>query len=197
MTEYRRTDDGVECPERESRAVSGAALAYDYVCRTPTLNGDVPCDRTEVLDDSTTGDVTIYASTPSGSLSNPQIALLQAACDRLCVPRCIDATVVAATPITINIVGTVWIYANLNRTQAEIEAAVTTQLLAYLAEVRIGGHKVPPSFRGVPYDALEGEMRKAAPITTVSLTTPAGDVAMTTGQVARLGTVSLTVVQVT
>lgn len=26
MTEYRRTDDGVECPERESRAVSGLEL---------------------------------------------------------------------------------------------------------------------------------------------------------------------------
>ncbi len=180
-----------------SLSPNGPPDAYDYIARSFDLNGGVLIDRTRVVKDSNTGDVVVYLAGPSGAVTAPDVAKVQDAYERLCAPLCIDPTAVSAGAITINIVCTVWIYTYRNMKTTDVQTAIQAALLEWVKTIGIGGDVIPAGTGAVFYDAIEGEIRKAVPIITVSVTTPAADFAVLGSQVVQLGTVTTTVVQVT
>jgi len=80
-----------------SRSPNGAAGAYEYVAKTPTLNGGVAINRTEILPPTGDGTLTLVVASTAGPVSAGDVALVQTAIDDLATPEIVTATVVSAT----------------------------------------------------------------------------------------------------
>lgn len=106
--------------------------------------------------------------------------------------------IIPATEVPVAITGTIWRSPAV--TNAQALSAVTDAVTTYLGTVPIGGVDVGAGLQGlVPLNDLELAMREATYlgqpcIRGVRLTAPTGDVVLTTGEVATLGTVTLSVV---
>jgi phage-related baseplate assembly protein len=164
----------------------GAAKAYLFVART-TPGSDVT--RVNLSDPTPQGAITVYLASASGPSAT--VALVNTAIQETVVPTGgPTATVVAATPVTIDVVSTVTILASANLTTGETQAAVLSALTAYFAEIPIGG------YAGKVYTSdLSGIIRGAHPkIVKVVLTSPAADATLAAGEVAVLGATTTTVV---
>ncbi len=76
---------------------NGAAGAYEYVAKTPALNGGVAVNRTRVIPPTGDGTVRIILAGPVGPVSAPDVALVQAAFDEQCTPEVVTAIAESAT----------------------------------------------------------------------------------------------------
>lgn len=177
---------------------NGPKEAYDFILRTPSLNGGVTVTRTKIVPESASGDVTCYVAGPSGEISGPDVALLQTAVETQAEPWTIDSEVLSADAVTVAVTSTVYLYASANMLSADVQALVAAHLTGWLPTVPIGGNE------GFLYrTAIEGEIKAAGrigaavgPLYRVAVTLPAGDTVLAPNQVAVLGTVTTTVVQV-
>jgi len=178
-------------------AISTMKGAYDYVARNPLLAGTSACTRVRTYTSTTdTGDVTVYCAGPAGGVTEADRILIEAGIVKYATPLCITPTVLAAANVTVPVTYTKHIYASSNKTAAEVAADDSDALLALFAGLDIGGDIIPPSDTGSVYQSLIlSTILSAHPESIrVVMTLPAGDTALTNGQVAALGTVTATIV---
>jgi phage-related baseplate assembly protein len=172
---------------------NGAAAAYEYLAKSTS----VLVNRVAVAANSSTGDVVVTLASPSGIVQPADVAIVNAAIQTQVVPLCITATVQSATALTIPVTCTVWVYTDANLTNAQVQALVSLQLSRYFASLKIGGDIVPPAGGKVFVDAIRGEIRQASSaIFHATIAAPSSDVSIATTQVAVLGAVTTSVIQV-
>lgn len=174
---------------------NGPKEAYRYVARDRTLSGTSACTRVRVYSDSDVGDVTVYCAGPSGGVSEPDRALVEAGILEWATPLCITPAVYAATNVAVAITYSLWIYKSCGKTAAEVAEDVETALEQMFADREIGGDVVTSGGTGKMYKSLiESTIRGVFPQAfRVSVSTPSGDTSLTQGQVATLGAVTATI----
>lgn len=185
-----------QCRDKlDSLSPSGAKGAYAYVARNSDLTGTNGITRVRVYDSSTTGDVTVYLAGPSGAVSSADRTLVEDAILEWATPLCITPTVTSASNVTVAVTYELWVYKSVNKTAAEIEAAVETALEDMFASRSIGGDIVAPATTGKLYLSLiESTIRSVYPQAfRVSVSAPAGDTSLANNEVAVLGTVTPTI----
>lgn len=178
-----------------SLSPNGPKDAYAYVARNSALTGTSAVTRVRVFASSDTGDVTYYVAGPSGGVSGPDLAKVQAAVARWATPLCITATGFSANGVVVPVTYTVWVYKSVNKTSAEVQASILAALEQMFATRPIGGDIIPPATTGALYKSMiDSTIRGTFPqIFRESSSVPAGDTALGNGDVAVLGTVTPTV----
>ena len=169
---------------------------YDYVARTPALSGATGITRSRTIGEGDTGDVTLYVAGPSGAVSAGDITAVTDAVNRLAASLCDTPTVSNTSNVVVAVTYTLWIYAAVGKTEAEITAAVEAALEAMFAARPIGGDIITPGGGGKLYKSLvDSTIRDALPALAfrVSVSAPAGDTALAISEVAALGTVTATI----
>lgn len=178
-----------------SLSPNGPAAAYSFVALNSTLTGISTISRVRVYDDSDTGDVTVYVAGPSGAVSSPDVAAVQAAVEQWATPLCITPTVISANAVTVNVTYSIWLYQSVNQTSSQIQAAILSALGQALALRPIGGDVIPPSGGMLYQSFLQDTIADVFPEQTfrVVVSLPSGDTSLGLGDVAELGVVTPTV----
>jgi hypothetical protein len=187
----------VQCRERLGRlSPNGPKEAYNDVARDSSLTGTTAITRVRTYGDSTTGTVTVYLAGPSGAVVEADRALVELAILEWATPICITPSVLSCTNVTVAVTYSMSLYKRSNVTAAEAAEVVETALEAAFAAQPIGGDILPPAVTGKLYQSLIlSTIRSAFPddAFNVTVSAPAGDTALTNGQVAVLGTVTPTI----
>lgn len=185
-----------QCRDKlDALSPNGPRGAYSFVARSRELTGTSAVSRVRVFSDSDTGDVDVILAGPSGVVSGPDVALVEAAILKWATPQCITPNVVSATAVSVPVSYQLWIYAGANKTSAEIQADIAAALAAMFARRPIGGDIISPATTGKLYKSLiESTIREVFPEAfRVAVSLPAADVDLTNTQVAVLGTVTPTI----
>lgn len=167
----------------ESLSPNGAAGAYEYVALNSTLTGAADITRALVVDNSTTGDVTVYLASSGGAAAGPDVTLVETALAQYATPQCVTLTVSSATAYPITITPTVYVYDSIGATESEIKTAVVTACETLFKGLPIGGD----GDSGKVYRArIIGAILATYPgyVFQVDLVAPAADVTLTAAQVA-------------
>lgn len=181
-----------------SLSPNGPKEAYSFVARDKKLSGTSAVTKVRVYGDNDTGDVTVYLAGANGGVAEADRALVEAGIIKWATPVCITPTVLAASNVVVNVTYELWLYKSVNQTTAQVQAAVQTALQALFASTTlapIGGNIIAPATTGsLHHSMIEATIKGTyAQVFRVNLTTPAGDTALTNGQVATLGTVTGTI----
>lgn len=180
----------------DSLSPNGAAGAYAYVATNSTLTGDTETTRVRVYGDTETNDVSVVIAGASGAIVGAGVvALVQAAILEWCTPLTTTAVVVSATNVPIAVTYTIYIYQRVSQTDTEVKATIAADLLEAFTSRPIGGDIISPASGKIYASFIESVIRSAYPDDTfhVVMSAPAVDTALTTTQVATLGTVTGTV----
>lgn len=174
---------------------NGPIDAYRYVARNSALTGTTAVTRVRVFGNSTTGQVQVYLAGPSGAVSAPDRALVEAAIAKWATPICITPIVTSATNVVVPVTYTLWVYSSVNKTASQIEAEVATELGNLFASRDIGGDIIAPATTGALYRSLvESTIRGLYPQAfRVAVSLPPGDVALANNEVPVLGTITPTI----
>lgn len=172
------------CRLRWSTLGRGANLdAYLYNALNASVAG---ITRAQALPGPGNGEVTVYVAQAAGTATSGQVAAVQSAID-LVKPVTDTAIVTAATPVVIAVTATVYVAAASDSTPNRTVA--TDAISAYLNGLQLGSATVDTARIGASIYAAAG-------IRDVDLVAPAADVVIAAGQVATVGTVTLTWVTV-
>ncbi len=186
-----------QCRARRGRATpNGPRDAYTDVALDPDLTGTTAITRARSFPDSDVGDVTVYLAGPSGAVAEEDRALVELAILANATPLCITPSVLSVANVTVAVTYTLWIYKRCNATDAEIQESVEAALEDKFAALPIGGDIIAPATTGALYQSLiASTIRETYPADAfrVTVSLPAGDTALTNGQVAALGTVTATI----
>lgn len=167
--------------------IESVADRYEYVARTAVENLRVAIDDSEP-DGPGTVEVWIAADDGVASAQNQTdvaAAIAAAAFGSIC-------TVSISAAVTINIVGTIYVAAGTNPT-AECEAALSAAINA----APIGGYyRGPAKPNVIDWALLLAALSSPNAVVSSIVTTPAADTTLTAYQVAVLGTVTLTLVEI-
>ncbi len=192
------TDPALEIRSREANAKAspnGPGDAYQYFAKTTRRpNGSlVGVTRTNKIEGN--GTVTLYLADADGALST---------LDRQYVFDNVNANVVptgftllipspSCVEVPINLVMQLTPNPESSASHATVEARIRTGVATYLASIDIGGNQAQ-SFQGVFWDTLITIIRVSAgdDVLSVTLTTPSGNTALTSGQAPVLGTSTFT-----
>ena len=178
-------------------SAAGPRDAYNFVVRSSDLTGVSDITRSRTVGDTTTGVVTVYVASASGAAAGASVTAAQAAVEEWAAPVCVTPTVTNASVVSVPVTYEIWMYDSVGELTADIEAAIETALGVMFAGRPIGGDVISPATTGKLYQSLITSTIKAVyPSDTfrVVVTAPAGDTALTIGQVATLGTVTCTAV---
>ncbi len=178
-------------------SAAGPRDAYNFVVRSSDLTGVSDITRSRTVGDTTTGVVTVYVASASGAAAGASVTAAQAAVEEWAAPVCITPTVTNASVVSVPVTYEIWMYDSVGELTADIEAAIETALGVMFAGRPIGGDVISPATTGKLYQSLITSTIKAVyPSDTfrVVVTAPAGDTALTIGQVATLGAVTCTAV---
>lgn len=178
-----------------SLSPNGPKEAYSFVARTPALAGTNAVLRVRTYPDSDNGQVPIYLATASGGVLDADRALVEAGIAQWATPLCISPIVAAASNVAVPVTYTAYVYSSVNQTSTQIQAAIESALEAFFAAQQIGGDIIPPATTGNLYVlGIQSAIKDTFPqIFRVDVTAPAGDTALTNGQVATLGTITPTI----
>lgn len=166
---------------------NGPADAYAYVARASSLTGVTTVTRSKVIDSSRTGNVVVYVAGASGAVGASEVAAVRAAIAKWATPQCMTVSVGSATAVSVPITYQLWVYQAINKTEAEIKAAVADAVNSMFAKRPIGGDVLPGETAGKLYLRLiETTIGKVFPEHTyrVSVSAPTGDIALSADQVA-------------
>jgi hypothetical protein len=187
-----------------SLSPNGAKGAYEYIARTPELNGGVIVTRAREVAESSLGQSTLYVAGPNGALTGPEVALIQDAINRLAVPTGYDCIVTNTTNKPMGVTSTVYVYGTLGLEDAAIQAAVLETLTAWVPTIPIGGDYTTPGAGRVFVNTIEAQIQSSKTdaaaglqIHRVVLTLPASDFVVAANEVVTLLSVATTVTQVT
>lgn len=168
------------CRLRWSTLGRGANLdAYEYNALDAGASG---VTRAQAIAGPGDGTVTIYIAQSAGTATSGQVSAVQAHID-IVSPATDDATVAAATTVTIDVTATVYVASASDSTANRTLA--TDALSAYINGLAIGTGTVDVVRIGAA-------IYSAAGVADVDISTPSGDTVIAAGQVATVGTVSLT-----
>ena len=183
--------------KRAAMSPNGPADAYNYVVCNSALTGTTGITKARTYGDRTTGDVTVYLGGPSGAVSGADVALALAAVLKWSTPWGITPAVSSASAVTQAVTYELWLYDSIALTGDQVKAAVAAALAAWFAQRPIGGDIKAAVGSGKLYrEGIRGAIRAAcgAHFVDLAITVPSGDVAITAGQIAALGTVTATAV---
>ncbi len=187
------TDQALVIRAREANAKAspnGPSDAYQYFAKTTRrANGSlVGVTRTNKVEGN--GTVTLYLADADGALSID---------DRQTVFDNVNANVVptgftllipspSCIELAINLVMTLTPNPESSASHADVESRIRTGVAAYLSSIDIGGNQAQ-SFQGVFWDTLITIIRVSAgdDVLSVTLTTPSGNTALSSGQAPVLG----------
>ena len=183
---------------------NGPKSAYLYVAKSATRpdGSNVGVTRVYVLPATGNGIVTVYVASASGPLSTSpdggDLAIVNNAIQTQCVPDGPSADVFNATQYSVPITATVWVYAGISMTNAQVITAVSAALDAYFPTVPIGGVVLVPLGAGIiPYRQIENVITAAcAPFGIEAKLSVEADITMFTNYVAVPGAYTITVNQV-
>lgn len=168
------------CRLRWSTLGRGANLAaYEFNALAAAVAG---ITRAQVLSGPGNGEVTVYVAQASGTATAGQVAAVQA---YLQVVKPVTDTVIvtAASAVVVDVTATVYVLAGsdspTNRTRA------TDAISAYVNGLAMGSSTVDSARIGAAIYAADG-------VQDVDLVTPAADTVISAGQIATVGTVTLT-----
>jgi len=171
------------CRLRWSTLGRGATLeAYEY---NALAAGVAAITRAQAIAGVGDGTVTVYIAQASGAATSPQVATVQTYISGVC-PATDAPTVIAATAVPIDVTATVYVAAASN--SAANRTLATDAITAYIDALAMGNAVVDVARIGA-------SIYSAAGIRDVDLSAPV-DTTITAGQVATVGTVSLTWVEV-
>jgi hypothetical protein len=177
----------------------GPKEAYSYVARNSALTGTTNITRARVYSDSDTGDVTVYIAGPSGAVSSPDVALVNTAILQWATPLCITPTVLSASNVVVPVTYQVWIYKSVNKTEADIKAAILSALETLFETRDIGGDFLPGDTAGKLYGSLVQSIigdvfpQSFRVFTMLGGEDAFGNIPLANNEVATLGTVTATV----
>lgn len=173
---------------------NGPKDAYDYAAKTPELSPTaVPITRTHTVLDAATGTLTTYLATAAGPASGPDVIIVQAAFDQFVEPWGVTSVAAAASAVVVPVTYQLWIQGS-QLTTAQVETLVEAALVAWFETLDIGGYVIPPDTGAIYPDVLEQVIGQATPgILRVAVSVPASTTALTSNQVATLGTITPTV----
>ncbi len=179
-------------------SATGPRDAYDFVVRDASKYAAETTDitRSRTVSDSTTGDVQVYVAGTSGAVAGASVTEAQSIVEEWAAPQCITPTVSNATEVVVPVTYEVWIYESVGEETATIEAKIAEDLATMLSVRPIGGDIIGVS-AGKLYQSLIASTIKASyPAHTfrVSVTAPAGDTTLAINEVAVLGTVTATAI---
>lgn len=172
--------------------------AYDYWALSATVNADGtgdPVGLTRVFVDAANpfgpGTLAVYVADDSGTATGAQVTDVQEYIDAR-APVTSLPTVIAASEVAVNIAGSCYVragYATMAAT--DVSAAIN----AYLNALPIGGTSLGGSGR-VVFAELVAVAMAVDFVLSVSFTTPIADVALAQGEIAVVGTYTMTFVEV-
>jgi hypothetical protein len=140
----------------------GPKEAYEFVAKTPELNGGVTVNRAKTLAPPGDGTLTVVVAGPAGALSAPEIALIQTGIDDNAEPATAVATVISATDVALTVETDVYLSSASGLTSGTVEDFVKEALLDYVAALDIGGVNTGTGGR-VPWRALVGVIERSSP----------------------------------
>jgi hypothetical protein len=184
---------------------NGPASAYSYVALNPTLTGINTITKARAYPVSAIGQVLLYVASAGGPAAPGDVAAVQAAVLQWATPLTITPTTASATAHAINVAYTLSLYATVNQTNAQIQAAVQTALQNLFASKPIGGDILPGATVGYIYlEQVEAAIAAVYPSAFFNVSASlsgavasgphAGDVIMSASDVASLGTIAPTIV---
>lgn len=179
-----------------SLSPNGPKEGYRFVAMSPKYTGTTAITDARVYGDSDFGEVTVYLRGPSGAVAEPDRAKAETAILRYATPLCITPTVLSATNVVVPITYSLWIYKRCGKTGTEVAADVLAALTQLFARNEIGGDIINALPSGTLYRSLiESTIRSVFRLDAfrVSVSLPAGDVALARGEVAALGAVTPTI----
>lgn len=167
--------------------------AYSFAVRNaPRADGSiVPVNRVRFTKDGF-GNVTIYCATPTGLVQPADLVILDEAVQQLAAPLAVTAYTLSATAVPVAVEYEVWMYNTSALTEAQVQAAITSRLLDFMASQPIGGNVIDPAPGKIFRDAIRAAIAAAAPeIFHVELAgdddvTPPPDTELGIGEVAVL-----------
>ncbi len=171
-----------------SLSPNGPKDAYNYVAKRSVLTGTSAVTRARTYGDTDTGDVLLYIAGSTGHVEAADVTAVEAAIVQRATPQCITPTVASAVDKLVDVTASIWVYDTVGVTKAQIRAAVNAALLAMFARRPIGGDSGYMR-RGL----IESTIERVYPdhCFEVTVTLPAADVALTVGEVAVLGTLTM------
>lgn len=181
-----------------SLSPNGPRDAYIYVATTSQRDdgSEIGVTRVETIPDGY-GNLDVLVATASGPLGPSDLDIVTDRIKRLVEPIGVNATVKNADPLTIDITYELWLRRS-SMDNVQVASRVEEFLRSWLAGIRIGGQKIPPSTQGYVYasaieaaiaQALEGEQ-----IVRIDVTTPAADVLVDADEAPQLGVVTATAI---
>jgi hypothetical protein len=173
---------------------NGPRDVYKYVARNIELTGASLVPRVRVFPSSDTGDVIVYVTGPSGTISEADRALIEAAIVRRATPLTITPSVLAAAPIVVNVTFEAWVYKSVNKTVTEVDEAFAAALADMFEAEEIGGDFIDPATPGKLYQTrIHGAIFNALPQAFRVVISAPGDVTLANDEVATLGTITSTI----
>lgn len=118
---------------------NGPKAAYEYVCTTPALNGNVPVNRVRVLDPPGDGTLTVVIAGAAGELTGPEVTLVQTGVDDTATPDIATVTVESATAVPFTTTVDLYVSTAAGLTDQDWDDLVRPQLLAFVPTIPIGG----------------------------------------------------------
>lgn len=149
--------DALRARARASRGAlspHGPRDAYEYVAKTPELNGGVIVGRQRLLPPTGDGLVTVVVAGPLGPLSLTELQLIQNGIDEWAVSATALATVVSAGEVPQAIAARVWVPLIGSPNLIDLAAAIKKDLIAYINKLPIGGVQLSPGFGVVPWSGV-------------------------------------------
>lgn len=127
-------------------SITGPDGAYEYFAKGGERNGEIDAaiaaigvNRVKVVSSPATGAVTIYYATPTGGVSGPNVALLNAKMWLRVVPIGVPFQGFSATAAITTVDYTAYLAENAGVDEDELEAMILSRFQAYFLTAQIGG----------------------------------------------------------
>ncbi len=166
----------------------GPRGAYGYAVDVALRDDGSPVDinRRQIDADDTTGVVTLYVASPSGTPVTEDLDSVTASVEQWARPDSVTAVVVGATPVAFSKTLTVWARNTPGLAAATVQAAVEDALIALVAEYPIGGLLKPPATQGYLFATNIEGAAKSAHASIFAVDGVGADLAINVGEVATL-----------
>lgn len=166
-------------------SANGPPDAYNAVCLDSGLTGRTEITRAATVENASDGTVTVYIAGASGAVAAGVVSDAQDAVETWATPACVTPTVVSAAEsaqtIAYNVDG--------DDIPASADSDIESLVTSYLAGLAIGGYLATSALISLAHEYL---VDAGASNVDVELTSPAASVDLSPGQIATVGSVTVT-----
>lgn len=139
---------------RGALSPNGPRAAYEYVARTPELNGGVVVNRVRRLPHTGDGLITVVIASTLGPIDPSDVSKVQIGIDTWATPATVIATVVSAGESPQTVAARVYIPLYGAPNTDDLMAAIKQSLIDYINALPIGGVQLTPGNGVVPWSGL-------------------------------------------